>query len=288
MYKPKSQAAESGATGHRANQAAASKRGVKVAVVSRHTTASGTKALSSAAGSKAKNVTTKAKSSTEGTKVEISSDYPPQKEPSNEKTASMLPMLKDQSASSPSSAAGSKSKIPKRSTSDGDVKSPDKTSLPDASGTKLQKQTKGKDSVKSSTTTTTKADRKPTHEEAKAGKSVSGNISPTKNRTGTKLIKEKSDENSESVNLVNGLEKEYKERKTASDRESPDIRKQPQNHLENKSRLPVTSQTRRKTEDVTQISSKKVSSDTDKPDDRPGSETPPPLSESPKKGEKVI
>ncbi|XP_028250629.1 beta/gamma crystallin domain-containing protein 1 isoform X3 [Parambassis ranga] len=282
MYKPKSQAAESGARGQRANQAAASKRGVKVAVVSRHTTTSGTKALSSAAGSKAKNVTTKAKSSTEGTKVEISSDYP-QKEPSNEKTASMLPTLKDQSTSSPSSAAGSKSKIPKRSTSDGDVKSPDKTSLPDASGSKLQKQTKGKDSVKSSTTTT-KADRKPTHEDAKAGKAVSGNISPTKNRTGTKLIKEKSDEDSETVNLVNGLEKEYKERKTVSDRESPDVRKQPQNHLENKSRLPVTSQTRRKNEDVTLTSSKKVSSDSDRPDESPGSETPPPLSESPKKG----
>lgn len=286
MYKKKPAAAESAARGQAADQAAAQKRGVIGAAESRHTTASGTKTPTSAAGNKAKNVPTKAKGSTEGTKVET-----------------LLPALKDQTRA-PSGAAGSKSKIPKRSTSDADVKSPvtpDKTSAPDTSGPKLQKQPRTKETLKSPTTAA-RPGRKPSFEETKGGKSVSGNISPTKTRTGTKLSKDKSDEDFESVNLLNDVENEERSGKSGHPPhgESPDVKKtQRQNDVE--SRLPVSSPTRKKVD----ITHRRVSSgqmDSDRPktvqktsreqkdataDESPRSETPPPLPESPKKGKKA-
>lgn len=316
MYRAKSQAVT--------NPATPSKRGVKAAAESRHTTASGAKTPSSAAGSKAKNVTTKAKTSAESTKVGTSSDMPPQREHGNDKTVSMLPTLKDQRSSGPSSATGSKSKIPKRLTSDADVKltvTPDKTSVTDASGlvvtSKLQKQPKA--SLKSPVTTT-KAGRKPSFEEAKGGRALSGDISPTKttHKTETKVIKGISDEDNDSINLVNGMEKDHVESSVKTghptDRESLDAKKQGQNHQDNnaslasKTRLPISSPTRKRNNDITQTSGtnyKKMTSgqqDSDRPKTvqkqspeqqevtsggRPGSETPPPLPESPKKGKTV-
>lgn len=299
MYKKKPAAAESAARGQAADQAAAQKRGVIGAAESRHTTASGTKTPTSAAGNKAKNVPTKAKGSTEGTKVETSSDNSTQRD----RAVVMLPALKDQTRA-PSGAAGSKSKIPKRSTSDADVKSPvtpDKTSAPDTSGPKLQKQPRTKETLKSPTTAA-RPGRKPSFEETKGGKSVSGNISPTKTRTGTKLSKDKSDEDFESVNLLNDVENEERSGKSGHPPhgESPDVKKtQQQNDVE--SRLPVSSPTRKKVD----ITHRRVSSgqmDSDRPktvqktsreqkdataDESPGSETPPPLPESPKKGKKA-
>ncbi|XP_076733610.1 uncharacterized protein crybg1 isoform X1 [Maylandia zebra] len=299
MYKKKPAAAEPAARGQAADQAAAQKRGVIGAAESRHTTASGTKTPTSAAGNKAKNVPTKAKGSTEGTKVETSSDNSTQRD----RAVVMLPALKDQTRA-PSGAAGSKSKIPKRSTSDADVKSPvtpDKTSAPDTSGPKLQKQPRTKETLKSPTTAA-RPGRKPSFEETKGGKSVSGNISPTKTRTGTKLSKDKSDEDFESVNLLNDVENEERSGKSGHPphRESPDVKKtQQQNDVE--SRLPVSSPTRKKVD----ITHRRVSSgqmDSDRPktvqktsreqkdataDESPGSETPPPLPESPKKAGNV-
>lgn len=299
MYKKKPAAAEPAARGQAADQAAAQKRGAIGAAESRHTTASGTKTPTSAAGNKAKNVPTKAKGSTEGTKVETSSDNSTQRD----RAVVMLPALKDQTRA-PSGAAGSKSKIPKRSTSDADVKSPvtpDKTSAPDTSGPKLQKQPRTKETLKSPTTAA-RPGRKPSFEETKGGKSVSGNISPTKTRTGTKLSKDKSDEDFESVNLLNDVENEERSGKSGHPPhgESPDVKKtQQQNDVE--SRLPVSSPTRKKVD----ITHRRVSSgqmDSDRPktvqktsreqkdataDESPGSETPPPLPESPKKGKKA-
>ncbi|XP_041827054.1 microtubule-associated protein futsch isoform X2 [Melanotaenia boesemani] len=285
MYKTKSKSVEFVALSHGSNQAAPSKRGVKGAAESQHTTASGTKTPSSAAAAKAKNVATKAKGSTEGTKPETSSIYPPQ----SDKSVSMLPVLKDQS-----SATGSKSKIPKRPPSDADVKSPvtpDKISAPDASGSavtsKLQKPPRLKEAVKLPTVAT-KAGRKPSFEEAKSGKSASGNTSPIKspNKTG-KLKKEKSDEVFESGNLVN------------------ETRKGQLNHLESnaastsKSWLPVSSPSRNKTDDTTQsggnrralsveTESEKVKTNQkrshEQRDTTPDAETPASLPESPRKG----
>ncbi|XP_056249881.1 uncharacterized protein crybg1a [Seriola aureovittata] len=317
MYRAKSRALGSGVRSPEANQDIPSKRGLKAAAESRHTTASGAKTPSPAAGSRAKNVTTKAKGSAEGTKQGTSSDIPPQREDSTEKTASMLPTLKDHSSSSSSSATGSKSKIPKRSSSDADVKSPvtpDKTLVTDAAAatSKLQKQPKTKESLKSPVPAT-KAARKPSFEEAKGGKSVTGDMSPTKNtyRTGTKLVREKSDEDSGSVNLVNGMEKDYRESSVKAgpplDKEDLDVKKQPPKHLENnaslatKTRLPISSPTRKKNDDITRAagtSSKKVSSgqtDSDRPKkspdqqevppgERPVSDIASPRSESPSKG----
>ncbi|KAK1894214.1 Beta/gamma crystallin domain containing protein 1, partial [Dissostichus eleginoides] len=137
MFRAKSQAPGSGLKGQGTAQAQPSKRGVKAAAESRHTTASGAKTPSSAAGSKDKLVTTKAKASTESTAVGTFSHIPAQREPSNDKTASMLPTLKDQITSGPLSPTATKSKIPKRLGSDADVKSPvtpDKMPVADASG----------------------------------------------------------------------------------------------------------------------------------------------------------
>ncbi|KAI3367981.1 hypothetical protein L3Q82_026805 [Scortum barcoo] len=323
MHRAKSQAVGSGIRGQGTNQATPSKRGAKAAGESRHTTASGAKTPSSAAGSQAKNVTTKAKASTESTKVGTSSDLQPQREHGNDKTVSMLPTSKDQSPSGTSSATGSKSKIPKRSTSDADVKSavtPDKTSVTDGSGlvvtSKLQKQPKTKESLKSPVTTT-KAGRKPSFEEAKGGRALSGDISPTKttHKTGTKVIKEKSDEDSGSINLVNGMEKDHEESIIKSghqtEGESLHVKKQGKIHQDNnasvssKTRLPVSSPTRKRNDDTSHTSGTNYKKTTSGPQDsdrpmtvqkqspkhqevapgkRAGSETPPPLSESPKKG----
>ncbi|XP_017287218.1 uncharacterized protein crybg1a [Kryptolebias marmoratus] len=298
-----------------------SKRGVKGATESQHTTESGTKPSSSAAGSRVRNVTRKAKGFTEITKMETSTDHPPQMEHSSDKTVSVFPVLKDQSSSSPSNATGTKSKIPKRSSSDTDPKSPvtpDKISLPDVSGSavisKTQKQSKSKEPVKPPV----KPIRKPSFEDANVGRSASGIVSPTKStyRTGLKPVREKSNENFKSVNLVNGIVKEHEQRSVQtgqpSDKESSNVKKQQLNQLENnafsasKSRLPVSSPTKKKSSDITQISCnnyKKVLSgqtDLDKaetiqnqspeqqevtPDkEDPESKTPTPLPGSPKKG----
>ncbi|XP_065822190.1 microtubule-associated protein futsch [Labrus bergylta] len=311
MYRAKLQVVGPVVGGQGTDQASPSKRGVKGAAESRHTTVSGAKTPSSAAGSRAKNVTTKAKASTESTKVGTSTDMLPQREQSNEKTASMLPTLKEQSSSSTSSATGSKSKIPKRSTSEADVKSPvtpDKASVAEASGSavtsKLQKQPRSKDALKSPVSPT-KTGRKPSFEEAKGGKASPGDISPAKLRTGTKLLKEKADEDSDSVNLVNGVVRDHEERRvktlSTTDRESPDVKKRGQNHLENnaspKTRLPVSSPARRRNANMTiDTNYKKTTSaqtDSEKqkkqsPEqqevERPGSVSPPPLPESPKRG----
>ncbi|XP_070698423.1 platelet binding protein GspB-like [Pempheris klunzingeri] len=312
MHRAKSQAVRSGIRGQGTIQATPSKRGVKAAAESWHSAASGAKTPPSAAGSKAKNVTTKAKAPTESTKVGTSSDMPPQREYNSDKAVSMLPTLKDQSTSGPLSATGSKSKIPKRSTSDADVKSPvtpDKTSVSDASGSaapsRLQIQPRNKDSLKFPVTAA-KVGRKSSFEEAKGGKALSGDTSPTKttHRTGTKDVKEKSDEDRDPTNLVNGVARDRVESSITTghptDKENLDVKKQ--SHQDSKaatkSRLPVSSQERKTHDVITQTSGANVKTITSSQTEsgrpkteqeevrgeRPAGETPPPLSESPKKG----
>lgn len=319
MNKTKLQAVEFGVK----NQGP-TKRGVKGATESQHTTESGTKPSSSATGGRVRNVTRKAKGFTEVTKIETSTDCSPQRELSSDKTFSGFPVLKDQSSSSPSNATGAKSKIPKRSPSDTDPKSPvtpDKMSFPDVSGSavtsKLQKQPRSKEPVKPPP----KPARKSSLEEVKFGRSASGIVSPTKSvyKTGIKLVREKSNENFKSGNLVNGIVKELEQKSVQSgqppNRESSDVKKLQLNHLENnalfasKSRLPVSSPTKKKSNEISQTScnsSKKVSSgqtDLDKaetdqnqspeqqetaPDnEEPEGKTPTPLPGSPKKGKTV-
>lgn len=295
-----------------------SKRVVKSASEGKHTAASDAKTPPSAAGSKAKTGTTKDKIFIQSTEVETSNDRSPQREHSNDKTISMLPTFKDQSSSGPSSGTGSKSKIPKRSTSGVEVKStvtPDKTAVTDSTGTvaKLQKQPRTKESLKS-------PGRLAGLKEAKGGQTLSRDISPTKtaHKVETKHIKEKSEDASRSINLVNGLLTSHEEgsAKTAqpTDRESLDVRKEGQKHLESKaslatsSRLPVSFSTRKRNNEITETSDtnckEMTSSETNSvrpktiqkqgpekqevtPGERPGNETPPSLPESPKKGKTV-
>ncbi|KAK5603612.1 hypothetical protein CRENBAI_003762 [Crenichthys baileyi] len=245
MSKPKLQDADFGVKSQ-SSQMASAKLGVKGSADNLHTsTVSGTKISSSAVGFKVKTVSRKISGVT---KTETPSDHPPLKERSTEKRVSALPVLKDQSSSS-----YLKPKIPKVSTSETDVKSPvtpDKIPEPDVLGSavmsKLPKQPIPKEPVKSQT----KPVRKPSFEEAKSGRSTSGNISPTKSmyKTGTKLIKEKSIE--EYVGSVNGMEKEPEQRSSNKgyhpDRESlQQSQQQISSFLASKSKLPVSSPTRK-------------------------------------------
>lgn len=292
-----------------------SKQVVKSASEGKHTAASQAKTPPSAAGNKTKTVTTKDKIFIQSTEVETSNDRSPQREHSNDKTNSMLPTLKDQSTSGPSSGTGSKSKIPKRSTSGVEVKSavtPDKTAVTDATGTmaKLQKQPRTKESVKSH-------GRLAGLEEAKGGQALSRDISPTKtaHKVEKKHIKEKSEDASCSINLVNGLVKSHEDgrAKTAhpTEGESLDVGKEGQKRLDSKaslatsSRLPVSFSTRKLNNEISEksdtnckdMTSSETNSDRPKttrkqspeqqavtPGQRPGNETPPSLPKSPKKG----
>ncbi|CAJ1074134.1 titin [Xyrichtys novacula] len=301
MYRTKLQIEGSVVGGKGHDPAAPSVPGVKAtAEESRHITASGAKSPSSAAGSRVKNVTAKAKASTESTKVGTSSDLPPQREHSNDKTVPPSPTLKEQSSSSPSSAV--KSKIPKRSTSEADVKSPttpDKTSAPEVTA-KLQRQPRSREALRSPVTQS-KTGRKPSFEEGRGGKALSGDMSPTKQRIGIKQTKEKSDEDNDSINLVNGTERDHEESrsKTAptTEKESPDVKKRESN-ASPKTRLPISSPARKRNTNTTHTSETSFKKVTDSErqkkqsleqqeatnDESPGSETPPPLPESPKRG----
>ncbi|MED6264534.1 hypothetical protein CHARACLAT_015941 [Characodon lateralis] len=257
MSKPKLQDADFGVKGQ-SSQMASAKVGVQGAADNLHTsTVSGTKISTSAVGVKVKSVSRKISGVT---KTETPSDPPPLKERSTEKRVSALPVLKDQSSSS-----YSKPKIPKVSTSETDVKSPvtpDKISEPDvlesAVMSKLPKQAIPKEPVKS----LTKPVRKSSFEEAKSGRSTSGNISPTKSmyKTGTKLIKEKSIE--EHVESVNGMEKEPEQRSSKKgshpDKESlQQSHQQSSSFLASKSKLPVSSPTRKTNVSVPATSSQR-------------------------------
>lgn len=306
MSKPKLQAADFELK-TQSNQMASAKQGPKGLADNQYTCINETK-ISSAAGVKVKSVSRK---TTAGTKIEVSSDHPPIKERSTEKRVSALPVLKDQS-----SGSHSKSKIPKVSTSETDVKSPvtpDKITEPDISGlavvSKLPKQSRPKEPVK----LPTKPVRKPSIEEAKSGRFTSGNISPNKSmsKTGAKLFKEKADE--DYLDFANCMEKETEQR---TDKKIPhpdrEILQQSQQQSSSfqasKSKLPVSSPTR-KTAVTSTISHsfKKVlpgQTNSDKgetvqkkspeeqevtpADDKPGNETMAPQPGSPKKGKSPV
>uniref|UniRef100_A0A096LQV4 Crystallin beta-gamma domain containing 1a n=1 Tax=Poecilia formosa TaxID=48698 RepID=A0A096LQV4_POEFO len=253
MSKPKLQDEDIGVKAQSSHIAAA-KQGIKGAVDNLHaSTGSGTKTSSSVAGLKMKTVPRK---TTAGTKTEGSSDHPSLKERSTEKRVSALPVLKDQSG-----VSHTKPKTQKVSTSETDAKSPeasDKISEPDVFGlavvSKLPKQTRPKEPVKSPT----KSVRKPSFEETKNVRATSGNISPTKSvyRTGTKLNKEKSDE--EYVDFVSGMELEQRTGKKVSHPDKDALQQNQQqssSFLASKSKLPVSSPTRKTNISITPTSS---------------------------------
>ncbi|KAM3594732.1 uncharacterized protein V6R79_013111 [Siganus canaliculatus] len=319
MYKTKLKAVGSGVRGQGANQATPSpKQGVKSASESRQqvgSKASEAKTTTSATPAKAKSTTTKQKDLS----ISVGTSSDTQREQSRDKTAPMSPAIKYQSV--PSSTTGSKSKIPKRSTSDADVKSPttpDKTPLTEASGIvvspKLKKTSPIKESVKYPVSPS-KAGRRPSFEEAKGKKAQSGDISPTKTalKAGTKHSKEKVDEDRESVKLVNGLDKDHQEAsvKTGQQTNKLIVKKPGQNHEESdassasNSRLPVSATTRKKnhvteTAETSSAGNKKFTSgqtDSDRPTTNQRSpephevtpsETPPLRLESPEKGSVVL
>ncbi|XP_077394514.1 uncharacterized protein crybg1a isoform X2 [Festucalex cinctus] len=248
MHRSKLHTGASGIRGNGTNQATASKTGVKVATENRRTIGSIARPSATAAGGKAKNVATKAKCSTEDIKVTTSSDLPPLKQQSNEKTASPITPLIDKSTSSLT-----KSKIPKRQISDGDIKSlvsTDKTTEANGSSAipKLQKSPRlANESLKSSASTT-KCVRKPSCEEEKGVKTRSADISPTKALSRPLLVKEKPkdiDDAIEHIGLVNGVEEELKKGQSHQDKHVPVI---------SKSRLPVSSPTKKSNIDIPKTS----------------------------------
>ncbi|XP_008397856.1 uncharacterized protein crybg1a [Poecilia reticulata] len=253
MSKPKLKDEDIGIKAQSSHIAAA-KQGIKGAVDNLHaSTGSGTNTSSSVVGLKMRTVPRK---TTASTKTEGSSDHPSLKERSTEKRVSALPVLKDQSG-----VSHPKPKTLKVSTSETDAKSPeasDKISEPDVFGSavvsKLPKQTRPKEPVKSPT----KSVRKPSFEETKNVRATSGNISPTKSvyRTGIKLNKEKSEE--EYADFVNGMELEQRTGKKVShpDRDAlQQNQQQSSSFLASKSKLPVSSPTRKTNISITPTSS---------------------------------
>ncbi|XP_024116977.1 uncharacterized protein crybg1a isoform X2 [Oryzias melastigma] len=256
MNKTKPQVVRLGLKRNESDQAVASSGRLKAAAVSQQTTGSATKVPSSTAARKAKNVTAKTQGSTEGAEAETD----PQQEHSS--SVSVLPVLKDQSTGRSSSTTDSRSKIPKRSPSDSDMKPQDKASALHSSVStgppSSLKQLQVKESGKLQTITGNKTNV----EGAKAVRSLSGILSPTKltNKTDVKVSHTKYDHDFESANLSNCKEKEHGKRSVKSsptgDEKSKDPRKQQETtmSLASKSRLPVSSPVKREADDIIQRS----------------------------------
>ncbi|XP_051942620.1 beta/gamma crystallin domain-containing protein 1 isoform X1 [Hippocampus zosterae] len=259
MHRAKLQPGVSGIRGNGNNQATATKAGVKVAAETRRTTESIARLSATAAGDKAKNVATKAKGSTEDIKVTRPSDLLPLKQQSNEKTVPAITPLKDKSTS-----GLTKSRIPKRQISDGDIKLPssiDKTTEADGPSAipKLQKTLRLTNESIKSLVSTTKSLRKQSSEEEKEINIRSGGSSPTKAfcRPLTDPVKE----NPTDMDLVNGVEEDLKIGQSNKDKQAS---------MMPKSRLPVSSPTKKFNNDqpkTNESNSRKVTSprlDTDR------------------------
>lgn len=259
MFRTKSQVSSSVSKGQKTNQTTPSRRVVKSTSESSQTAANESKTPSSTPTTKAKNGTAKEKVSVKTTEVETPSDKSSQK--INDKPVPLSPTAKDQNTSGPSSATGSKSKIPIRSPSGAEVRSPvapDRAAVTHVSGTavtlKLQKTPETKESFKQSV------------EEAKAEKTPARGASPTKtaNKAGTKVVKEKSEVESHSANLVNGVGrdgvKEIAKTTLPANKESLAVKKDGQKHVDSSasstssSRLPVSVQTKKKSQETTEAS----------------------------------
>ncbi|XP_077587708.1 uncharacterized protein LOC144206553 [Stigmatopora nigra] len=116
MHRAKIQSGIPGIRSNTSNRATTSTPGAKVESEKRHTIERVPRSSATAVGAKAKNVTTKAKGFTQDANLATSSDLPALKQPSNEKTVSVITPLKDKATTSPA-----KSKIPKRQISDSDT-----------------------------------------------------------------------------------------------------------------------------------------------------------------------
>ncbi|XP_061553391.1 uncharacterized protein LOC133413265 isoform X2 [Phycodurus eques] len=293
MYRVKLQTGVSGIRGNGINQATASKPGV--AAEKRRTIGSVTRPSATAAVGKAKNVTTKSKGSTEDIKVTTSSDLPPLKQQSNEKTVSLITPSQGKSTS-----GLTKSKIPKRQISDADINSlvsTDKATDVDGSlaTSKLQKNPRIATESLKSFVSTSKGVRKTCSDEEKGVNAPSADISPTKALNPLPHhVKEKPKDIIDviqHIDLVNGVEEGLKIGQSYQDKLAS---------LTSKSRLPVSSPTRKLNNEVpktSEVNYRNVTSpqvDRHKqaqkcPDqqeaalvERPASEIPPP-SGSPKK-----
>lgn len=313
MFRTKSQVSGSVSKGQKTNQTTPSTRVVKSTSESGQTAVNESKTPSSTPTTKAKNDTAKEEVSVKSVEVETPSDKSSQKV--NDKSVPLSPTTKDQNTGGPSSATGSKSKIPIRSPSGAEVRSPvapDRAAVTHVSGTavtlKLQKTAETKEPLKQSV------------EEAKREKAPARGASPTKtaNKAGTQAVKEKSEVESHSVNLVNGeVRDSVKETaKTAlpANKDSLAVKKDGQKHVDSSasstssSRLPVSVQTKKKSQETTEASgsnfktttSSKTESDRpkavqkqspDQPEVTPAEKTekkkPPTLPESPKNGKQT-
>lgn len=228
MFKRKSQGADSVSKGPRTKQTIASRRADGT-----QTAGNESKSLSSAPVAKPK------KSSIKSVEVKTPSDATSQRPP-------------DRNNGRPSGATSPKSKIPVRSTSSAEVKSP-VGAVTEVSGTVV--------TLKSQKTPETKDFLKPVNGQSAAKARENGEASPAKaaTKTGTKYTKEKSEVGSHPVNLVNGLVNDRAE-VTVKLTHSPEKRDARRN-LEcsdasstPNSRLPVSVQARKKNHDVAEAS----------------------------------
>lgn len=224
MFKRKSQGADSVSKGPRTKQTITSRRADGT-----QTTGNESKSLSSAPVTKTKKVLVKS------IEVKTQSDATSQRPP-------------DKNDGGPSTATSPKSKIPVRSTSSAEVKSP-VAPVTEVSGTvvalKSQKTPEAKDSLK------------PVNGQSAAKTRDTREASPTKTatKTGTKHIKEKSEVGSHPVIVVNGLVKDSA--KVTVKLTLPPEKKDVQKNLDSSdasstpnSRLPVSVEARKKNHDI--------------------------------------
>ncbi|XP_077476583.1 uncharacterized protein LOC144089523 isoform X2 [Stigmatopora argus] len=242
MHRAKLQSGIPGIRGNASNRATASTLGAKVESEKRHTIerVPRSSATATAAGAKAKNVTTKAKGSTQDANLTTSSDLPALKQPSNEKTVSVITPLKDKATTSPT-----KSKIPKRQISDSDTTSLSSTDKSHSDASKLNKIPRIANESFKSSAPATKGVTRPNSEALKGVNNLSAPITATEPECEflPDSVQEKpKSTDAEHIPLVNGV------------REGPIVGPPCQDEhassFLSKSRLPVSSPVRKLKNDV--------------------------------------
>ncbi|XP_061651000.1 uncharacterized protein crybg1a isoform X3 [Phyllopteryx taeniolatus] len=232
----------SGIRGNGINQATASKPGV--AAEKRRTVGSVTRPSATAAVGKAKNVTTKSKGSAEDIQVTTASDLPPLKQRSHEKTVCLITPSKDKSTS-----GLTKSKIPKRQISDGDINSLATGVDGSLATSKLQKNPRMATESLKSFVSTAKGVGKTCSDEEKGGNAPSADVSPTQALNPLPHhVKEKPkgmNDVLQHIDSVNGVEEGLKIGQSYQDKLAS---------LTSKSRLPVSSPTRKLNNEVPKTS----------------------------------
>ncbi|XP_059908297.1 titin [Gadus macrocephalus] len=230
-------------------KSSAPRAGAKAEKESRPSVTSGGRGMAEAAGARAK----KGKTSAEDASGET---------PLRDETTTMH-SIKRKDSPVHAATTGIKSRIPKKTTSESEPKSPvtpDKTAAPDISVVSVVSPTthKSKEPLVKHKAVTSKVKR-PSLEDSKSAKAQATDVSPTKAPSMlTKHSKERKAEDESSAKLVNGLEKIHEQRTIvkaqSTDKDNTGGKKPGQVQVEavpSKSRLPITTPAKQRSDGMT-------------------------------------